>query len=203
MEAVLVVRHVNVVAGIGGGHQQGDLGLFESGHDRRFLCRAHATVQQADVALDSPVIWDGLSAADGVKGTRSAARAGRQTRAETAHRAARATVIGPADRRETVAAIAQIKAEGLSFLRDHERENDLLGRVEGWARELGMDPAKVNVNGGAIALGHPLGCSGARILTTLLHEMRRRRAAGETMRHGLATLCVGVGQGEATLVQLL
>ncbi len=70
-------------------------------------------------------------------------------------------------------------------------------------RELGMRPAITNVNGGAIALGHPLGCSGARILTTLLHEMKRRRAAGESMRYGLATLCVGVGQGEATIIELL
>jgi acetyl-CoA C-acetyltransferase len=69
-------------------------------------------------------------------------------------------------------------------------------------RELGMDPAITNVNGGAIALGHPLGCSGARILTTLLYEMRRRRAAGEQMDYGLATLCVGVGQGEATVIRL-
>jgi acetyl-CoA C-acetyltransferase len=68
--------------------------------------------------------------------------------------------------------------------------------------ELGLDPAITNVNGGAIALGHPLGCSGARILTTLLHEMARRRTAGESMRYGLATLCVGVGQGEATIVEL-
>jgi acetyl-CoA C-acetyltransferase len=70
-------------------------------------------------------------------------------------------------------------------------------------RQLGLDPGITNVNGGAIALGHPLGCSGARILTTLLHEMRRRSAAGEKMRYGLATLCVGVGQGEATVVELL
>ncbi len=63
--------------------------------------------------------------------------------------------------------------------------------------DLGLDESIVNVNGGAIALGHPLGCSGARILTTLLYEMRRRGA-----RHGLATLCVGVGQGEATIVEL-
>ena len=70
-------------------------------------------------------------------------------------------------------------------------------------RELGMRPESTNVNGGAIALGHPLGCSGARILTTLLHEMKRRRAAGESMRYGLATLCVGVGQGEATIIELL
>ncbi|MCH2146084.1 MAG: acetyl-CoA C-acyltransferase [Phycisphaerales bacterium] len=61
-------------------------------------------------------------------------------------------------------------------------------------RELGLDTDRVNVNGGAIALGHPLGCSGARLVTTLVHEMRRREA-----RHGLASLCVGVGQGLATI----
>lgn len=69
-------------------------------------------------------------------------------------------------------------------------------------RELGFSEDITNVNGGAIALGHPLGCSGARILTTLLYEMRRRADAGESMRYGLATLCVGVGQGEATLIEL-
>ncbi len=69
-------------------------------------------------------------------------------------------------------------------------------------RELGLSETITNVNGGAIALGHPLGCSGARILTTLLHEMRRRAAAGAAMRYGLATLCVGVGQGEATLIEM-
>ena len=68
-------------------------------------------------------------------------------------------------------------------------------------RELGLSEAKTNVNGGAIALGHPLGCSGARILTTLIHEMQRRAAAGVECRYGLATLCVGVGQGEATVVE--
>src|SRR5207247_599530 len=70
-------------------------------------------------------------------------------------------------------------------------------------RELRISEAITNVNGGAIALGHPLGCSGARILTTLLYEMQRRAADGEAMRYGLATLCVGVGQGEATLVELI
>ncbi len=70
-------------------------------------------------------------------------------------------------------------------------------------RELGLREDITNVNGGAIALGHPLGCSGARILTTLLHEMRRRAKAGQRMRYGLATLCVGVGQGEATLIEML
>jgi len=72
-------------------------------------------------------------------------------------------------------------------------------------QELGLDPEIVNVNGGAVALGHPLGCSGARILTTLLHEMKRRatgRGESETRPYiGLATLCVGVGQGEATIVE--
>jgi 3-oxoadipyl-CoA thiolase len=63
-------------------------------------------------------------------------------------------------------------------------------------RELGLDHEKVNVNGGAIALGHPLGMSGARLVVSLLHEMRRRDA-----RTGLATLCVGVGQGQAALFE--
>ena len=70
-------------------------------------------------------------------------------------------------------------------------------------RELKLGEAITNVNGGAIALGHPLGCSGARILTTLIHEMERRAGLGEKMRYGLATLCVGVGQGEATLIEYL
>jgi len=70
-------------------------------------------------------------------------------------------------------------------------------------RELGLDQAITNVNGGAIALGHPLGCSGARILTTLLYEMIRRQDLGQRMKNGLATLCVGVGQGEATIIRLL
>ena len=62
-------------------------------------------------------------------------------------------------------------------------------------RELGLDPERVNVNGGAIALGHPLGCTGAKLFTTLVHEMARR---GD--RTGLVTMCIGVGQGIATLV---
>lgn len=68
-------------------------------------------------------------------------------------------------------------------------------------KELGLDPEITNVNGGAIALGHPLGCSGARILTTLVHEMRRRAPQEKRPFYGLATLCVGVGQGEATIVE--
>ena len=63
-------------------------------------------------------------------------------------------------------------------------------------RDLGLDPSKVNVNGGAIALGHPLGCSGVRISATLLHEMFR-----SGVKYGLATMCVGVGQGAAVLYE--
>jgi len=67
--------------------------------------------------------------------------------------------------------------------------------------ELGFRHEITNVNGGAIALGHPLGCSGARILTTLLHEMRRRAPQEDRPYYGLATLCVGVGQGETTIIE--
>ncbi|WP_442601008.1 3-oxoadipyl-CoA thiolase [Paenibacillus sp. KN14-4R] len=63
-------------------------------------------------------------------------------------------------------------------------------------RELKIDPSRLNVNGGAIAIGHPLGCSGARMMTTLLYEMERRDA-----RYGLATMCIGVGQGIATIIE--
>ena len=64
-------------------------------------------------------------------------------------------------------------------------------------RDLDLDPSIINVNGGAIALGHPLGCSGARIATTLVHEMKRR----PDVKYGLATMCVGVGQGAAMIVE--
>jgi acetyl-CoA C-acetyltransferase len=65
------------------------------------------------------------------------------------------------------------------------------------ARELGLDEDKLNVNGGAIAIGHPLGMSGARLAVTLLHELRRRGG-----RYGVATMCVGVGQGQAALFEV-
>jgi len=68
-------------------------------------------------------------------------------------------------------------------------------------RELGFREEITNVNGGAIALGHPLGCSGARIVCTLVHEMQRRAPDAKRPYYGLATLCVGVGQGEATVVE--
>ena len=63
-------------------------------------------------------------------------------------------------------------------------------------KELDLDPDKVNVNGGAIALGHPLGCTGARLTTSLVHEMRRRGA-----RRGLVTLCIGGGMGAALMLE--
>ena len=72
----------------------------------------------------------------------------------------------------------------------------LLMLNEPLAAELGLDPERVNVNGGAIALGHPIGASGARVLVTLLHEMRRRRA-----KRGIATLCIGGGMGIAMAVE--
>ncbi len=93
-----------------------------------------------------------------------------------------------------------LKKAGWSF-----EELDLIESNEAFAaqslcvvRELGLDPARVNVNGGAIAIGHPIGASGARILTTLLYEMKRRDAA-----KGLATLCVGGGMGVAVCVERL
>jgi acetyl-CoA acetyltransferase len=68
-------------------------------------------------------------------------------------------------------------------------------------QKLDMNHAITNVNGGAIALGHPTGCSGARILVTLLHEMKRRAAEEQRPYYGLATLCVGVGMGVSTVVE--
>jgi len=71
----------------------------------------------------------------------------------------------------------------------------------GCMRRLGLSSEKTNVNGGAIALGHPTGSSGARIMVTLMHEMERRAKAGKPAKYGIATLCVGVGMGVSTLVE--
>jgi len=70
--------------------------------------------------------------------------------------------------------------------------------VLAWQRDLDADPARVNVNGGAIALGHPLGATGARLMTSLLHELERRGA-----RYGLQTMCEGGGQANVTIIERL
>jgi acetyl-CoA acetyltransferase family protein len=93
--------------------------------------------------------------------------------------------------------MAMKKAEmALSDIRVVELNEAFASQSLAVIRELGLDPSIVNPNGGAIAIGHPLGCSGARILTTLLHELQRRQ-----QRFGLATMCIGVGQGIATIIE--
>jgi acetyl-CoA acetyltransferase family protein len=91
----------------------------------------------------------------------------------------------------------------LSKIRLVELNEAFAAQTIGVMRRLGLDPQITNVNGGAIALGHPIGCSGARILTTLIHEMKRRAPQEGRPFYGLATLCVGVGMGVSTLVEWL
>jgi acetyl-CoA acetyltransferase family protein len=97
----------------------------------------------------------------------------------------------PAIRRATEAAAISLDDVGLV-----EINEAFASQVLACIGELGIEEERLNVNGGAIALGHPLGCSGARLMTTLVWEMRRRRT-----RYGTAALCVGVGQGVATVVE--
>jgi 3-oxoadipyl-CoA thiolase len=101
--------------------------------------------------------------------------------------------IGPA-----VAVPRALEAAGLTIdqIELIELNEAFASQVLACAGELGLDEERLNVNGGAIALGHPLGCSGARLTATLVHELRRRGA-----RHGIATMCVGVGQGLATVFE--
>jgi 3-oxoadipyl-CoA thiolase len=101
--------------------------------------------------------------------------------------------IGPA-----IAVPRALSAAGLSLEQIDliELNEAFASQVLACSRELGIDEEKLNVNGGAIALGHPLGCSGARLATTLVRELRRRRG-----RYGVATMCVGVGQGLATVFE--
>ncbi len=101
--------------------------------------------------------------------------------------------IGPVPATRKALARAEISAEDLDLVEANEA---FAAQSVVVARELGLDAAKLNVNGGAIALGHPIGASGARILTTLLYEMKRRNA-----HLGLATLCIGGGMGIAMVVQ--
>jgi acetyl-CoA acyltransferase len=101
--------------------------------------------------------------------------------------------MGPAEAIPRALAAAGLKLDDVELLEINEA---FASQVLACARELGIDEERLNVNGGAIALGHPLGCSGARLITTLAWELRRREA-----RFGVAALCVGVGQGLATVIE--
>ncbi|WP_400162530.1 thiolase family protein [Brevibacillus sp. TJ4] len=101
--------------------------------------------------------------------------------------------IGPVPATRKVLQQAGLKLEQIELFEFNEA---FAAQAVACVRELGVNPELVNVNGGAIALGHPLGCSGARIMTTLLYEMERRDA-----RYGLAAMCIGVGQGIATVIE--
>jgi 3-oxoadipyl-CoA thiolase len=101
--------------------------------------------------------------------------------------------LGPIPATRKALARAHLTVEQLDLIEINEA---FASQALACMRELGLDPAKTNVNGGAIALGHPLGASGARIATTLLHEMAQRKA-----RFGLATMCIGAGQGIATVFE--
>jgi len=101
--------------------------------------------------------------------------------------------IGPAVAVPRALAAAGLELDRIDLI---ELNEAFASQVLACARELGIDEERLNVNGGAIALGHPLGCSGARLATTLVHELRRRGG-----RYGIATMCVGVGQGLATVFE--
>lgn len=103
--------------------------------------------------------------------------------------------IGPVPAVRKALKLAHLDAHDLDLIEINEA---FAAQSVACMRELGLPSEKTNVNGGAIALGHPLGASGARLATTLLHEMRRRKS-----RYGLATMCVGVGQGIATIFESL
>ena len=102
--------------------------------------------------------------------------------------------IGPVPAVKKVLKRAGLKKDDLDLI---ELNEAFAAQSLACIRDLDLDPEKINVNGGAIALGHPLGCSGARLSTTLLHEMKKR----DNARYGLATMCVGVGQGAAMIYE--
>jgi acetyl-CoA acetyltransferase family protein len=101
--------------------------------------------------------------------------------------------IGPALAIPRALAAAGLSLDDIDLI---ELNEAFASQVLASARELGIDEEKLNVNGGAIALGHPLGCTGARLTGTLIRELRRRDA-----KYGIATMCVGVGQGLATVFE--
>ena len=101
--------------------------------------------------------------------------------------------IGPIGATQKVLSLADVSIDEIDLM---ELNEAFAAQSLACIREIGIEPEKVNVNGGAIALGHPLGCSGARIATTLLHELRKQGG-----RYGIATMCIGMGQGIATLFE--
>jgi acetyl-CoA acetyltransferase family protein len=103
--------------------------------------------------------------------------------------------LGPIPASKKALARAGLRASDLDLI---ELNEAFASQAIACIQELGLDPERVNPNGGAIALGHPLGASGARITATLVHELVRRKG-----RYGLATMCIGVGQGIALLVENL
>jgi 3-oxoadipyl-CoA thiolase len=108
--------------------------------------------------------------------------------------------IGPVPAARKALERAKISIEDLGLIEINEA---FAAQTLAVIQELHLNRDIVNVNGGAIALGHPLGCSGARIFTTLIHEMRRRSVSFPGQYYGMASLCVGVGQGEATIIEWL
>lgn len=106
--------------------------------------------------------------------------------------------LGPVPATEKLLARLGLKIDDIALI---ELNEAFAAQTLGCIRQLGLDQQRVNVNGGAIALGHPTGCSGARILVTLLHEMKRRAPDMPRPFYGLATLCVGVGMGVSTVVE--
>jgi acetyl-CoA acetyltransferase len=108
--------------------------------------------------------------------------------------------LGPIPATEKALARAGLSIEAIQLVEVNEAfAVQTLAVMDG----LGLSHEITNVNGGAVALGHPLGCSGARIMTTLVHEMRRRAETAPRPFYGMASLCVGVGQGETTIVEWL
>src|SRR5207253_4692551 len=101
--------------------------------------------------------------------------------------------IGPVPATRTILNRQEISLNDIDLI---ELNEAFAAQVIACDRDLQLDPERLNVNGGAIALGHPIGCTGVRITTTLLHEMKKRKA-----KHGLATLCISGGMGIALLVE--
>ena len=99
----------------------------------------------------------------------------------------------PVPAAKKVLAKAGLTFDDIDLFEVNEAFSSVLGA---WEQELQPDPERVNVNGGAIALGHPIGCSGARIIVTLIHEMKRRG-----VRYGVAAMCIGGGQGIGCLIE--